>query len=87
MRQQKSGGTTVASVGSMTAAIGAQRALARAAIRSEIVKMEESTLGRGSRGCSYGVSFPAAQQSNAQATLSSANIRARFVDGSGWQSI
>lgn len=72
MRRTNDGGTTVAVLGSMTAAMAAQRALASAAIRSEIIKQDG-----GGRGCSYGVVFPSVQRGNVSAILSSAHINVR----------
>lgn len=87
MRQQNSG-RTVAVVGSMTMAMGAQHALAKGAIRSDIVKQDSGQrAAAGTRGCSYGVAFPSAHKTNAVAILATANIRARYLDGDGWQLI
>ena len=71
MRENK-GGTMVAAVGTMTAAMSAQRALAAAAIRSEITK--EDTSGRG---CGWGVEFSSAQYGNVRTILTSAHINVR----------
>lgn len=87
MRQQSSG-LTVAVVGSMTMALGAQHALAKGAIRSDIVKQDSGQrAATGTRGCSYGVAFPTTHKANATAILATANIRARYFDGDGWQLI
>ncbi len=72
MRQQKRGGTTIAAVGSMTAALAAQRALASAAIHSEVIK--EDTSGHG---CGCSIEFPSAQYGNARTILSAAHINVR----------
>ncbi len=74
MRQTRrsEGATVTAYVGSMTAALAAQRALAAAAVRSEVVKQDGST-----RGCSYALTFPRAQLGNARAILSAAHINVR----------
>ena len=51
------GSRMVAVTGSMTAALRAQRALASAAIRAEIVKSDSES----GRGCGYGIAFAANQ--------------------------
>lgn len=72
MRKANGGGTTVAVLGSMTTAMTAQRALASAAIRCEVVKVDS-----GGRGCGYGVAFPSVQHGNVTAILSAAHINVR----------
>lgn len=72
MRQSKDLGTMVAVVGGMTAALSAQRALATAAIRADIIN--EDT---GGRGCGYGVVFPASQYANVRTILSNVHINVR----------
>lgn len=72
MRRTNDDGMTVAMLGSMTAAMTAQRALASAAIRSEVIKQDG-----GGRGCSYGVTFPSVQRGNVSAILSAAHINVR----------
>ena len=61
-------------LGSVTAATAAKRALARAAIYSETVKLSDSA---GGRGCVYGVEFPCSMTDNVRSVLSDAGIRAR----------
>ena len=87
MRQLKNGdGITVAVVGSMTTALSAQRALATAAIRSEIVKQDSTGHDTaGGRGCSYGVAFSSAQRGNVRAILSAAHINVRRYTNEEWQ--
>ena len=72
MRQSKDLGAMVAVVGGMTAALSAQRALAMAAIRTDIIN--EDT---GGRGCGYGVVFPSSQYANVRTILSNAHINVR----------
>jgi hypothetical protein len=59
-------------LGSLTATLAAQRVLATAAIRSEVVKADSDT-----RGCSYALTFPSAQLDNVRAILSAAHINVR----------
>lgn len=75
MRQTKRGGVSVAVVGSMTNALQAERALASAAIRCEVVKQDT-----GGRGCGWGVTFPTTQQPSVAAVLSAAHINVRRYD-------
>ena len=72
MRQPQSGTTMIALTGSMTGALAAQRALAAAAVRCEVVK--EDT---GDRGCGWGVTFPSAQYGNVRTILQSAHVAVR----------
>ena len=58
-------------LGSVTYAEKAMRALASAAIYSEIVKLDESR----SRGCIYGLEFPCSQTDNVRAVLKQAGIK------------
>ena len=60
-------------LGSVTYAEKAMRALASAAIYSEIVKLDESR----SRGCIYGLEFPCSQTDNARAVLKQAGIKTK----------
>ena len=64
-------GTCVAAIGSMTAAVGAQRTLASSGIESEVVALapEQTT-----RGCAWGVEFDAALERAVRATLRYARI-------------
>ncbi len=68
-----------AAIGSITQAMGAQRALAEAAIPSAIIKFE--SLGKGSRGCVYGVSFSCSQMNNAKTVLSHKGVRVKQWNG------
>ena len=61
------------SIGSVTYAEKAMRALASAAIYSEIVKLDESR----SRGCIYGLEFPCSQSDNVRAVLRTAGIKTK----------
>ena len=71
----------VASLGSITVATRAQRALANAAIYSEIVKLGDDSLGKG---CTYGLEFGCSSKDNVKAVLESAGIRIRgFVQNGG----
>ncbi|MBQ7357925.1 MAG: DUF3343 domain-containing protein [Clostridia bacterium] len=66
-----SGGACVASIGSTTLAMKAQRALSAEAIASSVIKINSS---RTRRGCAYGVSFDCSQRANVQTVLSRAGI-------------
>ena len=69
-------------IGSVTAAMKAQKALASAAIRSTVVKLDSSVTNKG---CAYGVEYDCKQSSNVRATLNSAGIRvSRYTDGGGY---
>ena len=69
--------TVTLHLGSMTAALAAQRALAQAAIHSDIVKQDTDK-----RGCSYALTVARAQLDNARAVLSAAHINVRrYEDG------
>ena len=61
-------------VGSVTYATKAQRALANAAIYSETVKLDSGNAGRG---CTYGLEFPCSQWDGVRTVLQNAGIRAR----------
>ena len=60
------------STGSMTAAMKSQRALARNAIRVNVVKIASS---KNDKGCVYGIEFPCALSGNVRQALESAGIR------------
>ena len=62
-------------IGSTTHATRAQRALARAAIRSEVVKISSEQKS----GCVYGLRLPCAQRQNAEEVLAHERIPIR-----GW---
>ena len=61
-------------VGSITYAVKAQKALATAAIYSETVKLDSGNFGKG---CTYGLEFPCAQREGVRTVLQSAGIKAR----------
>ena len=67
----KSRGTCVAAIGSMTAAVGAQSALAANGIESEVVALSPEETRRG---CAWGVEFDATLERAARATLHYARI-------------
>ena len=68
----------LAVIGSMTQAIRAQRVLAAAAIRAEVVKADE---GDSRRGCAYALSYPCAQGANVRAVLKRGGVRVRAYHG------
>ena len=72
----------VVSLGSVTVATRAQRALTNAAIYSEIVKLGDDEFGKG---CTYGLEFGCPSKGNVKAVLDSAGIRIRgyIRDGGG----
>ena len=61
------------SLGSVTYAEKAMRVLARAAIYSEIVKLDE----KKSRGCIYGLEFTCTQVDNVKTVLRQAGIKTK----------
>jgi len=61
-------------LGSVTSATRAQRALASAAIYSEIIKLGDDAQGRG---CTYGLEFGCSQKENVRTVLANAGIRPR----------
>ena len=68
-------------LGSITSATRAQRALASAAIYSEIIKLGDDAQGRG---CTYGLEFGCSQRENVKTVLANAGIRPRsYFDGEG----
>ena len=72
-------GSCQAVFGSMTRTINAQNILADAAIRSDIIKLSQSS---GVRGCVYGLSYSCAQAGNVTTVLSNAGVSVkRFLDG------
>lgn len=75
--------TLVAVTGSMTTALRAQRALAAAAIRAEVVKSD----GQHERGCGYGVAFAARQQNNVRTILTAAHINVRRYVRETWSAL
>lgn len=63
---------TVAAIGSMTAAIRAQRALQAVSIFSEVVSLLPSETHRG---CAYGIEFATEQENAARLALRRERIR------------
>jgi len=63
----------VAAIGSMTATIKAQRALAAAGIAVSVVALSP---GETKRGCAYGVSYAPAEEAAVRQQLRLAGIRA-----------
>ena len=68
----------LAVIGSMTQAIRAQRVLANAAVRAEVVKADT---GDSRHGCAYALSYPCAQGANVRAILRSSGVRVRAYHG------
>ena len=66
-------------LGSVSASMSAQRALAAAAIPSEVIKHEGISR---SRGCVYGIEFSCVQANNVRAVLGAANIKIKGSGGS-----
>ena len=64
----------LAVMGSMTQVLRAQKILADAAVRAEVVKADSA---HTRRGCAYALSYPCSQEGNVRAILSSAGIRVR----------
>ena len=64
----------LAVMGSMTQAMRAQKVLAGAAVRAEIVKADSA---HTRRGCAYALSYPCSQENNVRTILSGAGIRVR----------
>lgn len=61
----------IAAIGSMTAAIKAQRALNRAGITAEIVSLSPEETRRG---CAYGISYALTREAAVRSTLRTAGI-------------
>jgi len=71
--------TCIAAFPSMTQALGAQRALARAAIRARVVKLNAN---QTTHGCAYGLEFSCMQQQNVKTILAASSITAsRYLNG------
>ncbi len=64
----------LAVMGSMTQAMRAQKVLAGAAVRAEVVKADSA---HTRRGCAYALSYPCLQENNVRTILSGAGIRVR----------
>lgn len=71
-------GTCTAVLGSVTAAMQAQRVLANAAIYVTVTKVSSGT---ASQGCVYGIVFPCAQQENVRIVLKRADISIKKMLG------
>ena len=61
-------------LGSMTQTMRAQKELANAAIRTEVVKADSA---HTHRGCAYALSYPCSQENNVKTVLFGAGIRVR----------
>ena len=64
----------LAVMGSMTQAMRAQKVLAGAAVRAEVIKADSA---HTRRGCAYALSYPCSQENNVRTILSGAGIRVR----------
>lgn len=64
----------LAVMGSMTQTLHAQKVLADAAVRAEVVKADSA---HTRRGCAYALSYPCSQENNVRTILSGAGIRVR----------
>ena len=64
----------LAVMGSMTQAMRAQKMLAGAAVRADVVKADSA---HTRRGCAYALSYPCAQENNVCTILAGAGIRVR----------
>ena len=69
--QYKSDEKGVAAIGSMTAAIKAQRTLAASGIITEIISISP---GETRRGCAYGIEYPLQLDTNVRNVLRAARI-------------
>lgn len=76
MRNYQRESECVALIGSMTQALRAQRLLASAAIRSDVIKADGV---RGRRGCAYALSYPCYQNNNVIQLLRAEGIRAQYT--------
>ncbi len=61
----------IAAIGSLTAALGAQRALQNAGVFSEVISLLPS---QTRKGCAYGLEFAAADEERARSALRTARI-------------
>ena len=64
----------LAVLGSITQVLRAQKVLADAAVRAEVVKADSA---HTRRGCAYALSYPCSQENNVRTVLSGAGIRVR----------
>ena len=69
--QRPDGRVFVAAIGSMTAAVKAQRALLAAGIHAEVIALSPH---QTRRGCAYGVEFPHVLEHEARAALRDARV-------------
>lgn len=72
---REANGLCRAAIGSVTHATQAQNVLARAAIRSRVIKASSGQRN----GCVYGIEIPCSQRRNVEEILSQSGIRIR-----GW---
>ena len=68
----------IAVIGSMTQAMRAQKVLANAAIRVDIIKADSSLT---KRGCAYAISYSCLQDGNVRNILKASGIRVRSYHG------
>ena len=79
MRNDSEKNECIAVIGSMTQAMRAQKILANAAIRADVIKADSSLT---KRGCAYAVSYSCLQDDNVKSVLKNAGIRVRsYHDG------
>lgn len=76
MRSDSENNECVAVIGSMTKAMHAQSVLARAAIRTDLIKAD---FANGGRGCAYALSYHCEQAENLQRILQNAGIGVRLL--------
>ena len=72
--ENKTTGECIAVIGSVTQAMRAQRVLAEASLRVEVIRADSTVTGRG---CAYGLMYPCAQDEAVRAALRGAGIRVR----------
>ena len=78
MRENQRAGECLAVIGSMTQAMRAQKILANAAIRAEIIKADASLT---KRGCVYALEYSCVQNQNVKTILEGAGVRVRSYYG------
>lgn len=64
----------VAVIGSMTQALRAQKVLASAAVRADVVKADSD---HTRRGCAYALSYPCSQENNVRTILAASGVLVR----------
>ena len=74
MRETQRAKECIAVIGSMTQAMRAQKILANAAIRAEIIKADASLT---KRGCAYALEYACVQDQNVKTILTKAGIRVK----------